>query len=387
MNDGVPPPIAISAAPTLTPPMALRHSSAFSHDDIYIFDITANQSNLIVSASSHEIKLYNPSTLAINRVLKFHTDAISQIKAHGDNFIFSSSKDGHVALWDLRTEGAPVQTYSSARRDPLLSFDLNCAEQVLAAGTELNEEMYEAYIHFFDTRMASATNSANNPVVKTFNESHSDDVTQIKFHPTNPMRLMSGSVDGLVCQMDISQEEDDAMEVVANTEASIHKIGYFGPQAEYIYALSHMETLSLWMSDQADMIHNFGDVRGVSNPALGLTLDYMIDCQYDPVTQRLFLLAGSNEGNINILHVNSDSLQLCQVLQGCHTEIVRGIAWHPQRGIMYSGGEDARLGLWTTADAQGPFSHTSPTGARHSSPLQQRKTDPRHNMRSSPYQR
>ncbi|KAF9167676.1 WD repeat-containing protein 89 [Actinomortierella ambigua] len=371
MNDGVPPPIAITAAPTLIPPMSLRHSSAFSHGDIYIFDITANQSNLIVSASTHEIKLYNPSTLAINRVLKFHTDTISQVKAHGENFIFSSSKDGHAALWDLRTDGAPVQTYCSARKDPLLSFDLNCTEQILAAGTELNEEMYEAYIHFFDTRMAGNASTANNTAVKTFNESHSDDVTQIKFHPTNPMRLMSGSVDGLVCQMDISQEEDDAMEVVANTEASVHKIGYFGPQAEYIYALSHMETLSLWMSDQADMIHNFGDVRGVSNPGLGLTVDYMVDCQ----------------GNINILHVNSNSLQLCQVLQGCHSEIVRGIAWEPQRGIMYSGGEDARLGLWTTEDVQGSFPVTSPTGARHSSPLQQRKTDPRLNQRLSPYQR
>lgn len=104
--------IPITYEPRLFQPLALKQTSAFSHGDVYIFDITANSSNLIVSASNHEIKLYNPATLAIKNVLKFHTDSITQIKTHGDHILMSSSKDGSIAGWDLRTEGRPVQVFT-----------------------------------------------------------------------------------------------------------------------------------------------------------------------------------------------------------------------------------------------------------------------------------
>ncbi|KAF9984970.1 WD repeat-containing protein 89, partial [Mortierella antarctica] len=288
MNDGLAPQIPITYEPRLMQsPLALKQTSAFSHGDIYIFDIAANSANLIVSASNHEIKLYNPATLAIKNVLKFHTNTITQIKTHGENIVMSSSTDGSIAAWDLRTDAGPVQVFSTPQKHPLLSFDLNSSEQVLAAGTELVE--FDANIHFFDAR------SSNSTLLKTYSESHSDDITNVKFHPTNPARLMTGSVDGLICQFDLTDmDEDEGLLVVSNTGASINKIGYFGPQSEYIYCLSHMETLSLWNSEEADAIHQFGDIRGVSKPAMGLTVDYGIDCQYEPESGRLYLLSGSN---------------------------------------------------------------------------------------------
>jgi WD40 repeat protein len=172
-------------------------------------------------------------------------------------------------------------------RVPLLSFDINSSEQLIAAGTEMVED--DASIVFFDARNAST-------VIKTYSESHSDDITNIKFHPTNPARLMTGSVDGLICQFDLTDmDEDEGLLVVSNTGSSINRIGYFGPNSEYIYCLSHMETLSLWSSEDADAIHQFGDIRGVSNPAMGLSLDYGIDCQYEAESGRLYLISGSNE--------------------------------------------------------------------------------------------
>ncbi|KAF9436441.1 WD repeat-containing protein 89 [Entomortierella beljakovae] len=367
MNDGIPSTIPITYEPRLIqPPLGLKQSSAFSHGDIYIFDIVANTSNLIVSASNHEIKLYNPSTLAIKNVLKYHTKPITQMKAHGENILMSSSKDGSIAVWDLRTDGQPVQIFSTQSKDPLLCFDINSTEHILAAGTELIE--YDANIHFFDAR------SNTSAIIKTYSESHSDDITNIKFHPSNPMRVMTGAVDGLICQFDLTDmDEDEGIVVVTNTRASINKIGYFGPSSEYIYSLSHMETLSLWNSDEADPIHQFGDIRGASNPQLGLKLDYGIDCKYEPETGRLYLISGSNEGNINILHVMADTLQLCQVLNGGHSEIVRSTHWDPKRGILFSGGEDSRLGLWTSDSQSSPVAASTPS--RHSSPLHSKSPD------------
>ncbi|KAF9382686.1 WD repeat-containing protein 89 [Podila verticillata] len=378
MNDGAPPAIPITLEPRLIqPPLNLKQSSAFSHGDIYIFDITANSNNLIVSASTNEIKLYNPATLAIKNVLKFHTEPITQVKVHGEHLLMSSSKDGRVAVWDLRTDAGPVQVFTTPSKDPLLAFDINSSENVIAAGTELIE--YDANIHFFDARGHNAT------VIKTYSESHSDDITNVKFHPTNPARLMTASVDGLICQFDLQDmDEDEGLLVVANTGSSVNRVGYFGPNSEYIYCLSHMETLSLWSAEDADVIHQFGDIRGVTNPSLGLTLDYGIDCQYEPETGRLYLLSGSNEGQINILHVTANTLQLCQVLQGGHSEIVRSAHWDSKRGILYSGGEDAKLGLWTS-DAPPTIASIQSAGSssRHSSPLQL-KSEAK-STRSSPY--
>ncbi|KAF9213622.1 WD repeat-containing protein 89 [Podila verticillata] len=378
MNDGAPPAIPITLEPRLIqPPLNLKQSSAFSHGDIYIFDITANSNNLIVSASTNEIKLYNPATLAIKNVLKFHTEPITQVKVHGEHLLMSSSKDGRVAVWDLRTDAGPVQVFTTPAKDPLLAFDINSSENVIAAGTELIE--YDANIHFFDARSHNAT------VIKTYSESHSDDITNVKFHPTNPARLMTASVDGLICQFDLQDmDEDEGLLVVANTGSSVNRVGYFGPNSEYIYCLSHMETLSLWSAEDADIIHQFGDIRGVTNSSLGLTLDYGIDCQYEPETGRLYLLSGSNEGQINILHVTANTLQLCQVLQGGHSEIVRSAYWDSKRGILYSGGEDAKLGLWTS-DAPPTTASIQSAGSssRHSSPLQL-KSEAK-STRSSPY--
>ncbi|KAG0002084.1 WD repeat-containing protein 89 [Entomortierella chlamydospora] len=375
MNDGIPPPIPITYEPRLIqPPLALRQSSVFSHGDIYIFDIAANSSNLIVSASNHEIKLYNPVTLAIKNILKFHTDTITQLKTHGENILMSSSKDGSVAVWDLRTEASPVQIFSTPARNPLLCFDLNSSEQILAAGSELVD--YDANVHFFDARSNTST------IIKTYSESHSDDITNVKFHPTNPARVMTGSVDGLICQFDLTDmDEDEGLLVVSNTGASVNRVGYFGPNSEYIYCLSHMETLSLWNSDDADAIHQFGDIRGASNPALGLMLDYGIDCHYESESGRLYLISGSNEGNINILHVMANSLQLCQVMRGGHSEIVRSTCWDSKRGILFSGGEDAKLGLWTSDAVSSPLAASA--SSRHSSPLQLKSESK--SARPSPY--
>ncbi|KAF9960424.1 WD repeat-containing protein 89 [Modicella reniformis] len=290
MNDGVPPQIPITYEPRLIqPPLALKQASAFSHGDIYIYDLAANSSNLIVSASNHEIKLYNPATLAIKNILKFHEANITQIKAHGDHILMSSSEDGDLVMQKMSELATKTERRKPApSKHPLLSFDINSSEHLLAAGTELIRE--DANIHFFDSRGDTST------ILKTYAESHSDDITNVKFHPTNPARLMTGSVDGLICQFDLSDmDEDEGLLVVSNTGTSINKIGYFGPSAEYIYCLSHIETLSLWNSDDADAVQQFGDIRGVSNPALGLTLDYAISCQYEPESGRLYLISGSNE--------------------------------------------------------------------------------------------
>jgi WD40 repeat protein len=89
-----------------------------------------------------------------------------------------------------------------------------------------------------------------NELVKTLDQVHSDDITQIQFHPKHSNYLISSSMDGIINLYDLNQmNEDDIIISTTNTESSIHRIGFFGPLFEYIYCLSHMETLTLWKAE------------------------------------------------------------------------------------------------------------------------------------------
>ncbi|CAG8608195.1 2128_t:CDS:2 [Paraglomus brasilianum] len=318
-------------------PLSLIYRTRFSTADVYIFDITANSSSYIVSGSQNEIKLYDRQTLNNTRVLPFHKEPITKIKSQGDFYLISSSKDGRIAFWDLRVANEPSIVYQATHAEPLLSFDVNFSETLLAAGTELVAE--DAKIIFWDIRASS--------IITEFTESHSDDVTNLQFHPISASRLLTGAEDGIVCNYDISNfDEDEALVSVINSESTVHKAGYFGPQGEYVYCLTHTETFGLW-SIESDALCNFGDVRSFSSHGV-CSIDYIIDCYYNNNTQRLYLLGGSNGGDISIIHVVVDELQFCQVLKGGHTEVVRSICWDPEINTLLSGGEDSMLSLWAT---------------------------------------
>jgi len=119
---------------------------------------------------------------------------------------------------------------------PLCSFDINSNEAMIAAGTEL--VVSEAKLMFFDTRQTKQ--------MAEFVESHNDDITHIQCHPTIPTQLISASTDGLVCNYSVEQfDEDEAILSVINSGSSVNRAGYFGPNSEYVYCLTHIETLSL----------------------------------------------------------------------------------------------------------------------------------------------
>jgi hypothetical protein len=82
-----------------------------------------------------------------------------------------------------------------------------------------------------------------------------------------------------------------------------------------------------------DLLYNFGNIK------IEGMIDYAIRCQYDEEEQRLFLLAGSNEGVLHIYHINIGELQHCTSFispNNSHTEIVRGVYWNPKVNIHHS---------------------------------------------------
>lgn len=88
----------------------------------------------------------------------------------------------------------------------------------------------------------------------------------------------------------------------------------------------------------------------------GLQTDYFIDCIYQQDVQRLFLVAGSDDGNIHISHVNIDGVTPALPLYGGHSGVVRCLHWD-EDGIV-TGGEDSILCQWSTA-AEAEVSHAA----------------------------
>ncbi|OZJ06162.1 hypothetical protein BZG36_01048 [Bifiguratus adelaidae] len=341
----------------LFPPLAPRKVAHFSLAGEYIFDIAKSSQYYAVSASNHEIKLYHPQTLNMLDTLRFHKDTISSIRIRNDHILISSSHDGSVVGHDLRAGYSPVFGMNAGM--PVLSFDINCNDTLFCAGTELHN--HDSNLLFWDPRNPSS-------LIGKFSESHSDDITQVQFHPYAPSKFLSGSTDGLVCMYDIKVfDEDEEMTGVVNSGSSVSKTGWFGPAAEYVYCLTHIETFSLSIADAAEdasnLLHDFGDIRALSNPGL-LQVDYAIDCHYDESTQRLFLTTGSHSGDLSLLHVNLKSLQLCQNIQQAHSEVIRACHWEIPNHTLLTGGEDGKLCLWQPnqqSSTPPPLEHSTAT--------------------------
>jgi WD40 repeat protein len=103
-------------------------------------------------------------------------------------------------------------------------------------------------LHIFEDHLNSYfhrdTRQFNQAVVK-YVESHSDDVTELQFHPTQPQILLSGSTDGLVNIYNTTiTDEEEAIHQTINHGHSIHHANFLTNVD--IFALSHDEKFSMY---------------------------------------------------------------------------------------------------------------------------------------------
>ena len=86
--------------------------------------------------------------------------------------IFTAAEDGFVKVWDRRN-GQVVNQFKHGSA-PIFSLDTN--KQIVCGGTK-------GEIVFWDLRKMKE--------LAVFSESHTDDITAVKFHPQNPNWMLS----------------------------------------------------------------------------------------------------------------------------------------------------------------------------------------------------
>jgi hypothetical protein len=215
---------------------------------------------------------------------------------------------------------------------------------------------------------------------------------QVRFHaPTKG--LVTASQDGLVAVHDLAAgfNQDDGFVAALNAGTSVEEIGLYGAAGERLWVRTGTESLQLWEWAKAAAPDAAGgdvafldltwEARGAAAAvaaaaggraaaALG-EVDYLAGAHWDPASGRLLMIAGNNAGAVGFFPLDEASALSGSlagkppaaalgpppvVLAGCHDAVVRSVrCFAPPAGgaaaglLCATGGEDAKLGLWTLA--------------------------------------
>ncbi|XP_003794487.1 WD repeat-containing protein 89 [Otolemur garnettii] len=338
--------------------MHLYRCSSGTEEPTYLLGIdtsktvqTERESLVAVLCSNGSIRIYDKERLNILQEFSGCPGHLSGVRyANSRDTVYSACTDGTVKCWDVRLAGEkPVQLFKGYPSNVFISFDINCNDHVICAGTEKVDD--DALLVFWDARMNSQDLSTTQDPLGTYSETHSDDITQVRFHPSNPNMVVSGSTDGLVNVFDISLDnEEDALVTTCNSVSSVSCIGWSGKDYKQIYCMTHDEGFWWWDlnhldTDEPIVCLNIQDVRGTVNVKEGI-LDYLIGGLYHEKMDQLFVIGGTNKGKVHLMNCTTSGLMHVASLQGGHSATVRSFCWNMQDDSLLTGGEDAQLLLW-----------------------------------------
>jgi WD40 repeat protein len=179
--------------------LGLKNSIQTNFGDDYVFQIASCQeiSTLAVSLSTNALKFYSPATGQYLGECKGHDGTIHEISfsvPSSPQVICSCSSDGTVRAWDTRNFKQISLLRGGASREMFTFAFGGSSGNLLAAGSN-------AQVLLWDWR--------NSKQVACLEESHMDDVTQVKFAPNQQSKLISAAVDGLVCVFDTDGDIDE----------------------------------------------------------------------------------------------------------------------------------------------------------------------------------
>ncbi|KAJ7977554.1 WD repeat-containing protein 89-like protein [Quillaja saponaria] len=310
----------------------LKNSIQTNFGDDYVFQIVPKDdwTTMAVSLSTNAVKLYSPVAGQYYGECKGHSATINQILFSGSSnphVLSSCSTDGTIRAWDTRTF-QQVSCVSAGSSQEVFSFSFGgSTNNLLAAGCK----------------------------------------SQVHFVPEHQGKLVSASVDGLICTFDTNGDinDDDNLESVINVGTSIAKVGFFGETYQKLWCLTHIETLGVWDWKDARNEANFADARSLASDSWNLDcVDYFVDCHYSGETEKLWVIGGTNAGVIGYFPVNYKGMATIgspeAILEGGHTSVVRSVlpmsTMHggPAQGqgiFGWTGSEDGRLCCWLSDDS------------------------------------
>ncbi|TRX88775.1 hypothetical protein FHL15_010345 [Xylaria flabelliformis] len=293
-----------------------------TRQEVYVLDIIPFTSGPATISSDQKLSLFNPLSLKTGPTVDLLTNHgnITCARAFdpANSVVSTAGENGTVSLWDLRQD--PRQT------------------EVARFTTGKSHERF-----IMDVRSTSA------PKLH-YKEIHSDDVTELNFHPSDHNILLSGSTDGLVniCDTRIT-DEDEVVIQTFNHGSSIHHAAFLNDTE--VYAISNDERLALY--DMAEGYEkgaattDFGDMRAV------LGCQYVANIFAKANGAGAVIGAGAHEQQgFELIHLTKGETWALDRdnsvgLQGAHSEeIVRSFCFYDEAQMVFSAGEDGFIKAW-----------------------------------------
>ncbi|XP_034246533.1 WD repeat-containing protein 89 [Thrips palmi] len=327
----------------------LTHEKAVSLQKNYICHMCGSSSSgrIATASSNFSSSLYDLESLQSLAVFEEHTSPITNLRFHPNdpNQLISSSTDGTIRFWDTRKSGKSVLTFKddtagSGKLKPFLSFDISKSGHFLCAGTEVFDG--DAFLVFGDARSCK--------VLGGYWESHSDDITQVSFHPLIPDNVASGSSDGLINIYDLKKDtEDDALVDSLNTESTVDKLTWYllnGTHKGIACILDTMD-VQLWTQDGAAPISTFSRKHVANSTGWKASKSNIINIHQTSSEDLLFLAGGSvkESDRLALLQVKDKDLLVESELPG-NKQRVRCSWFHPESGSLVTAGENGIISHW-----------------------------------------
>ena len=314
----------------------LKSSTLGCAANTYLYALAHIGDHAATIGSDDTLRIFD-SALQVLQTARPRDSGLSCLKTFSHNTLATAGRDGTIRLWDARAKLVSQLAEPQGRSISALA----CHGNMIAAGTESNKEgLGDVSVLLYDTRHTAAP-------LRDYPESHTDTITQLAFHPTQPNALLSGSTDGLVSIFDISQaDEEDAIQQVLNPRSAVHCAGFL--TADQAYVLTTDEQFLIYPlaepvegSEPAPAI-DFGDVRET------LRCMYVIDLLRQPSGQSVLAYGHNERQKLFITELSGpDPWMFGRTIElpGAHEdEVVRDVLMMDRQAL--SCGEDGQVRVW-----------------------------------------
>ncbi|KAL0259078.1 hypothetical protein SLS55_006583 [Diplodia seriata] len=323
----------------MTPAKLVGEADLSLPSDSYIYSLRPTATALAALSSDDSLRIFDTKTLQLlpGGVISRVHESVTCLEPYSDegNVLATAGRDGLVKCWDRRTRKA-VMDFRVPKPQGLSALEVSSAHHAIIAGTELEDRgPGDSFIYAWDARNPSTPRL-------TLAESHTDSITELSLHPTNPSTLLSASTDGLVSIFDLTQsDEDEALRQVINHHSAVHHAGFASPTDVYVFGTD--ETLAFYQYQDSDDPSpeltpvKIGDVREK------LTCEYVVNV-YGSAGANVVVAGNHSEQRLDLLPLHgppagkpldySCSLEDCVRLPGAHgEEIVRDVFIDSQASI------------------------------------------------------